>query len=122
MLSCGLKMRSEELRRRDCMERKDAINGLQYAIGVAHECGCDLVKLSMDNAEALLNILRPSRESVKKVPCVCGNKRLETWTGWVDGKVAESFKFPKCGIKTGLYKTHRELVDAWNEMISEMRI
>ena len=100
-------------------KRQETIRGLQDAIGLAHARGAALVHLRVEHAEALLNILKPQRESIKKLPCTCGRKNLETWTGWdSDGHVVEIFKCPNCGRETGRYRTHIELVKAWNRMVS----
>ena len=100
-------------------KRQEAIRGLQDAIGLTRARGSALVHLRVEHAEALLNILKPQRESIKKLPCTCGRKNLETWTGWdSDGHVVESFKCPNCGRETGMYRTHRERVEAWNRMVS----
>lgn len=100
-------------------ERKEVVRGLQDAIGLARERGSAVVHLRVEHAEAILDILKPPRETIKKLPCTCGRKALETWVGWVDGKVMESFKCPNCGRRTGMYKTHKALVEAWNRMVMD---
>ena len=47
-----------------------------------------------------------------KLPCTCGNRILEMWSGYGNFTI----KCPKCG-KEVYGKTKAEVVKNWNEMV-----
>lgn len=61
------------------------------------------------------------KETVKKLPCVCGRKRLARW--WVCGSSEgnEFYECPKCGLKGGIGKNNREALLLWNEAVEKAK-
>lgn len=60
------------------------------------------------------------KETVEKLPCVCGRKRLKKW--WVSGGDGnEMYECPNCGLKGGIGKNNREARLLWNEAVEKAR-
>lgn len=58
---------------------------------------------------------REDNKPPKKLPCVCGAKRLITWYNYKTGMMA--YECPKCGKYSPYVKHKSQLNAAWNEMI-----
>lgn len=55
-------------------------------------------------------------EPVKRLPCVCGNKRPELWNG---SNRTVHYECANCGLKAERAKSDREAVIRWNEAVKE---
>ena len=61
------------------------------------------------------NIIRIAPKE-KLLPCVCGCKRREHWTRFMEGEVYTVLRCEKCD-REAMGRTDREVRHNWNEMI-----
>ena len=79
----------------------------------------EVAKLINDAAiaiEELQKKIPKKRPSVKKEPCICGRKQLDTWIHSTQGYF---LKCPKCDRRSETVKYRSQLPEAWNKMIAE---
>ena len=79
----------------------------------------EVARLLNDAAIAIEDLQKKipkKKPSIKKEPCICGRKQLDTWYHANGGCF---LKCPKCGRRSETVKYRSQLPEAWNKMIAE---
>lgn len=72
---------------------------------------------SLNDAADAIEKLTFRKRPVKRLSCICGRKRLETWH-CTDGSGLMFLKCPNCGREGKSVKKKIDLNRGWNEMIN----